>query len=185
MAKETGYTRVHHTGTFRRRIGVLRKSGAVGAQAAQKAEDVVRRLARGGIRRGSSAFGLVTRHGERRLKKCRKYDLGGGFRLITILRESTLHVAYVGSHDECDRWLARNSKLSGVPMSEGKIVPVARVPENREDRGSGGADTPKPQASDSGHPEPGGPDLSDRDLRRIFRGLVRARRKGPARNLQP
>ncbi|MFH1019036.1 MAG: hypothetical protein V1782_00285, partial [Pseudomonadota bacterium] len=49
-----------------------------------------------------------TRHGELRLNDCRKYDLSCGFRLIALKRERRLIFSYIGSHDDCQRWIENN-----------------------------------------------------------------------------
>lgn len=49
----------------------------------------------------------LTHHGELRIKKCLKFDLGGGYRLIAQKREQGICFLYAGHHDACDRWLER------------------------------------------------------------------------------
>jgi hypothetical protein len=49
-----------------------------------------------------------TKHGEQRIKNCVKYDLGGGFRLVTVMIGDDLFVPFLGSHDETDQWLDRH-----------------------------------------------------------------------------
>lgn len=48
-----------------------------------------------------------TKNGEYRLKYCVKYDLGGGYRLITVRVDDRLYLPYLCSHDEVDQWLDR------------------------------------------------------------------------------
>lgn len=50
----------------------------------------------------------LTNHGESRIDHCVKYDLPGRCRLITIQDQGILFLAYVGDHDECDKWLTKN-----------------------------------------------------------------------------
>lgn len=45
-----------------------------------------------------------TRKGEHRIKNCVKYDMGGGFRLVTVMNGDDLFVLFLGSHDETDQW---------------------------------------------------------------------------------
>lgn len=49
-----------------------------------------------------------TRKGEQRLKNCVKYDMGGGYRLVTVMVENHLFVTSLGSHDETDQWFDRH-----------------------------------------------------------------------------
>ena len=57
-------------------------------------------------------FVRLTRSGERRIKKCRKYDLGNGYRLISIQKGATVILLHIGTHDDADRWLERNRGLA-------------------------------------------------------------------------
>lgn len=56
-----------------------------------------------------------TRKGEHRLKNCIKYDLGGGYRLVTVMAENHLFVTFLGSHDETDLWFDRHKNDDFVP----------------------------------------------------------------------
>ena len=46
-----------------------------------------------------------TKNGEYRLKNCVKYDLGHGYRLVTVKNGHNLFITFVGSHDQTDRWI--------------------------------------------------------------------------------
>jgi hypothetical protein len=46
-----------------------------------------------------------TKNGEYRLKNCVKYDLGHGYRLVTVKDGHNLFITFVGSHDQTDRWI--------------------------------------------------------------------------------
>jgi len=52
-----------------------------------------------------------TKHGELRIDKCRKYDLGSGFRLVCVEQGGDLFITYVGAHDDCDRWIENNRRF--------------------------------------------------------------------------
>lgn len=54
----------------------------------------------------------VTKHGESRIKKCIKYDLSKFCRLITIQDNGVSTIVFVGTHDECDKWLNANKGLN-------------------------------------------------------------------------
>ena len=64
-----------------------------------------------------------TRHGELRLNDCRKYDLSCGFRLIALKRERRLIFTYIGSHDDCQRWIENNRYYQDEIASE-PVLPV-------------------------------------------------------------
>ena len=46
-----------------------------------------------------------TKNGEYRLKNCIKYDLGHGYRLVTVKDGDNLFITFAGSHDQTDRWI--------------------------------------------------------------------------------
>jgi len=49
-----------------------------------------------------------TRKGEKRLRNCVKYDMGAGYRLVTVMNGNHLFVTHLGSHDETDQWFDRH-----------------------------------------------------------------------------
>lgn len=51
-----------------------------------------------------------TKKGEQRIKNCVKYDMGGGYRLVTVLCGNHLFIAYLGSHDGTDLWFDRHKE---------------------------------------------------------------------------
>ncbi len=57
---------------------------------------------------GQLANAKMTNHGESRVKSCVKYDLGDGFRLITVQTKNAIFLCFAGTHDEADKWLDRN-----------------------------------------------------------------------------
>lgn len=56
-----------------------------------------------------------TRKGEQRIKNCVKYDMGGGYRLVTIMVDDYLFVTFLGSHDETDLWFDRHKNDDFIP----------------------------------------------------------------------
>lgn len=57
-------------------------------------------------------YGLKpTNHGESRIAHCVKYDLGDGFRLVTIHHEGWCILCFIRDHDDEERWLDRNKGL--------------------------------------------------------------------------
>ena len=72
------------------------------------------------LQKGEDLFSKRTKHGENRISGCVKYDLGGGYRLVTIRRKGAVYLVCVGSHDEVDIWLERNR--SWEPFSSSKVV---------------------------------------------------------------
>jgi hypothetical protein len=62
------------------RIAALEKAGKPGKNLAQKATSIIDGLASGDVRHHMDAIESYTKYGENRIKNCRKYDLGCGYR---------------------------------------------------------------------------------------------------------
>jgi hypothetical protein len=95
---------------FIKTLNELRKQGGISFIVAKKADDLIKRLLLRG-RDCSHEIGKLTKNGELRIKKCKKYDLGHGYRLICLSQASHLVLLYIGTHDECTRWIERNKGL--------------------------------------------------------------------------
>ena len=65
-----------------------------------------------------------TAHGEGRIRHCVKYDLGDGYRLVTIQSTKIVAFCFVGIHTECDRWLDTNSGMTIGKGSDGTWQPI-------------------------------------------------------------
>lgn len=87
----------------------LRRSGKKASLAADRADEIISRLRAGIFPPGQVA--TVTKHGELRIKGCMKYDLGSGYRLVTLKDGRQIYLLYIGSHDECHRWIENNRDL--------------------------------------------------------------------------
>jgi hypothetical protein len=98
---------IHRTATFKRNLENLRRKGGTGSLAAEKANEVIRNVSCGKREDARQQF-RFTRNGEYRIKNCMKYDLGCGYRLVFIWRNSHITFIYIGSHDDCCRWIDRN-----------------------------------------------------------------------------
>jgi hypothetical protein len=157
------------------RMATLRKAGTTGVLLAGKTEAVISRLKTGEAWQPDRNLAPRTTHGEKRIRKCVKYDLGWGFRLITLLRDEILFVCFLGPHDECDRWLADNSRIKEIDFGRNAVCQVVSPKAKEktahlENLGAELDDLDKRLQ-----------ELSDQALRRIFCGLVAARR--PRNNL--
>lgn len=62
-----------------------------------------------------------TRKGEQRIKNCVKYDMGGGYRLVTVMADDRLFVTFLGSHDETDLWFDRHKNDDFIPKNPAYI----------------------------------------------------------------
>jgi len=111
------------------RIETLKKTGKAGAALAQKTTRIIESLTSGAVRHHMDALGSYTKYGEKRIKNCRKYDLGCGYRLITLQRGGKVFIPFLGTHDECQRWLENNSRLKEVAAGKGKLLKISREPQ--------------------------------------------------------
>jgi len=154
------------------RIEALKKAGKAGAALAQKTMRIIESLRSGMLQSCPTATGGYTKYGENRIKNCLKYDLGCGYRLITLQRRGKIYIPFLGTHDECQRWLENNSRLKKVGTGKGTLLEISRKkPASAGTAAEGSAGTQE-DAEEELRPEP-----SDRDLRFVFRGLVDAVRK--------
>ena len=101
---------VHRTALFERCLNDLRDRGGPASSAAKRVDKIISSVANHGNRPARERFG-VTRKGEYRISNCKKIALGSGYRLVCILRDSHLVLLYVGSHDNCFRWIENNKGL--------------------------------------------------------------------------
>jgi len=152
-------------------IESLRKAGTMGVLLAGKAEAIICRLKSGEAWQADRKVAPRTAHGEKRIRKCVKYDLGWGFRLITLLRNDVLYICYLGPHDQCDRWLADNSRLKEVDFGRSTFYQVATQKLNEDGL------HPENSSEELDDLDQRLQELPDRSLRRIFCGLVEARKR--------
>ena len=135
--------------------------------AASRAEQIIKILLRYSGAETEELRSKRTKYGELRLKNCRKYDLGGGYRLITMTRESKLFLLCVGTHDECNRWLNQKRGKS-LRLEPENFVFVA---ENSEVEPQQLLNDPWPEEEGDEYEEHLLTRLSDADLRYIFSGI--------------
>ena len=155
-----------------RRIKSLDQSDKAGKIIARKAESIIENIKSGAISDHTEQKGLFTKYGEKRIKYCRKYDFGCGYRLITIQKDSLILVPFLGTHDECDRWLETNNKSKHIGEDKGSIIPILQDEQETEDT---------LETLDDGTPDLYGDeprlDISEQDLRIVFCGLVEGAKK--------
>jgi len=163
---------VHRTATFDRKLEDLRATGGFASVAAGKADQLICLIKneKGDKPREQFRF---TRYGEHRIKRCHKYSLGCGYRLVFIRKGCHVVLLYIGSHDDCSRWLERNSRMvyefDGADHSteisthtcmEDSSVPGDEIAEECR------ADEYEEQLMRR---------IDDRTLRKVFSGLTRTR----------
>ena len=148
------------------RIAALEKTGKSGKTLAQKATGIIDSLASGDVRNPVDSVQSCTKYGEKRIKNCHKYDLGCGHRLITLQRGETVFILFLGSHDECQRWLQNNSRLNACHAGKCNTIPI-------EDRTSSPATLMDLEHMDVDEDvDDFLQNLTDKELRTVFKGLV-------------
>jgi hypothetical protein len=98
---------IHLARALKRHLAAMRRSGKKGALAANQCERILAELKAKGTET-TELFAKRTKNGEYRLKNGIKYDLGSGYRLVTIRCGDRLYVPFLGTHDEADIWLERH-----------------------------------------------------------------------------
>lgn len=153
---------IHLDPRVEKRIEALRRSGKKAALAADKAEEIISRLQCDGVI--PDKVGTVTKHGELRIKGAMKYDLGSGYRLVTYKNGDELFLLYVGTHDDCHRWIENNRELTVdqieercilLPILEGEDACTEETVEMAEDE----------EFDPLSH-------ATEKDLRQVFCGLA-------------
>lgn len=93
-----------------KQIQSLMRRGGLFQKAAEKVKQIVYDINSG----EPDPFKYVssTNHGETRIKNCFKYDLQGFARLITIQSNGECVLKFLGTHEECDKWLNNNRGLN-------------------------------------------------------------------------
>lgn len=150
-----------------KQLRALRRAGKKAVLAAERAQTIIANLEAGKF--SSLEAGPLTKNGEQRIKGCFKYDLGGGYRMVTLKQGRDLYVLYIGSHDDCHRWIENNREL---PMADirrrSRRIPVENphhhVPCGNTDE----------EMMDCEEPNDGTEELDDRHLRAIFSGLIQS-----------
>lgn len=154
---------IHLDPRVEKRIETLRRSGKKAVLAAAKAEEIIYRLQYGGVI--PDRVGTVTKHGELRIKGVMKYDLGSGYRLVTYKNGDELFLLYVGTHDDCHRWIENNRELTVDQIVERcTMLPIL------DEEGDGCPETTE-ELPDDDLFDPL-VDATESELRQVFCGLV-------------
>lgn len=155
---------IHQTRRFAKRMATMAKAGKHERIVSERARQIIAQLQTNPLHEESEC--KRTRHGELRLNDCRKYDLSCGYRLIALKRDRRLIFSYIGSHDDCQRWIENNRSYQDHVDSE--IIPP--FPENNV--------SPSPLLHSEDHhgkdEEQLMPEIDDSTLRAIFPGLCKS-----------
>lgn len=151
--------RVQRNERFDKSLEDLKKGDARAILAARNTEAIIRTLTTSEDL--SPLENKITWHGEARLEKSLKFDLGSGYRLVSVRDGDTLLMLMVGSHDDCDRWLERNR---GTTFQQAETMEAAEP--TRETTAA-----PQEETTEENDADEYGSELSQKELRAIFRGL--------------
>jgi len=158
---------------FDRTLAELRAQGGYAAVAADKAGEFI------GILTGTNPAGgrhrfRFTRNGEYRIGNCRKVDLGCGYRIVCIQKDQRLVLLYIGTHDDCFRWIERRRTaeydLDSVAENAWISVRAALPAEPASRRKVSDEDSFSDEHEASLIKQ-----LDDAALRKVFAGLVTGR----------
>lgn len=105
---------LHLSCSLQRQLEKISHSSANSDQPMQKCKRLIGDLRTFGPNH-EKVRGKRTRKGENRLKNCVKYDLGAGYRLVTVMNGGNLFVTFFGSHDETDHWFDRHKADDFTP----------------------------------------------------------------------
>ena len=155
---------IHREASFRKSLETLSRGDKTASLAASRAEEIIERLASGDCQ----AIEIVsrrTKHGELRINGCRKYDLGAGYRLVCVKQEGYLVATYVGSHDDCNRWIENNRGFELEVLSLGDGLFGSEGRESR-DSGESGDEIREPDYDDILMAK-----IDQKILRQVFCGL--------------
>lgn len=159
-------TKVHLDSNFRKQLKRLHRAGGNARRAAEHAETIIRQCTSGTVK-SPKEVSRLTRFGECRIKNCLKYDLVDAYRLLVMKDNDHLFFLFIGSHDECDQWIAHNSGISqGIEKRRNAILAVD--PTSCD---PGEAELLLDEFSDDSPFT----EIDERDLRIIFAGLCRSR----------
>ena len=146
-------------------LSVLRKGSRRACLAADRTEAIIEELKCGQTPPGEICN--FTRNGEGRIKGCRKYDLGAGYRLVTLKQDNDLYLLFAGTHDECSRWIDNNRDGLSLDLIAERSDTIKRLGLQKEMSSSTHSSGPGLEVDEDWIPP-----LSDKDLRMVFSGLV-------------
>jgi len=155
---------IHHTRRFVKRLSFMVKAGKSERIAAERAQQIIAALQIDPLHEEAEC--KRTHFGELRLNNCRKYDLSFGYRLIALKREKRLIFTYLGSHDDCQRWIENNRE--NLDEIDSEPVPLTATDNPRQPEARTGL---TPDGDE--YEEQLMAQIDERLLREIFTGLFR------------
>ena len=87
---------IHREPHFTKCLHKLHRAGGQAALAAERAETIIATLT--STHAMPEQVNKLTKRGERRIDGCKKYDLGGGYRLVYVQEADHYVLLFVGTH---------------------------------------------------------------------------------------
>ncbi|MBU3947401.1 MAG: hypothetical protein KJ826_04175 [Proteobacteria bacterium] len=151
---------IYRSPQFEKQLESLRK---VDKKAAKKADMIINELMQS--HGENSESGIAIKYGKIKIRNCIKYDLGRGYRLITVIDGEHFILSFIGKHEICNRWLDNNknpplllkktlSKEIAASESESQVSSELTVNTTKEFEDTCGSD------------------IDEKHLRLIFSGLA-------------
>ena len=156
---------VHVDPKLEKCLAVLRRGSRRACLAADRTEAIIETLKRG--KKPAENICTFTRNGEGRIKGCRKYDLGAGYRLVTLKQEKNLFLLFAGTHDECCRWIENNRAHLALESITERCNTI-KLSGRKKEKSTASPSSARHVDADEDCIAP----LSDKDLRMVFSGLV-------------
>ena len=158
---------------FDRTLAELRAQGGYAAVAADKAEEFIGILIGTNPADGRARF-RFTRKGEYRIKNCRKVDLGCGYRIVCIRKDQRLILLYIGTHDDCFRWIERH-RTAEYDLDSVAEDAWMKVSDGRHDERTERDEVHEEDRFAEEYEASLMDRLDDAALRRVFSGLIERR----------
>jgi hypothetical protein len=98
---------IHLSRSLSGKLSMLRRAGKKGELAVEQFWFLLNSFRQNRIQ-DAKVYCKRTKNGEARIENCIKYDLGNGYRLITVLIGTRLFIPFLGNHDETGVWLDRH-----------------------------------------------------------------------------
>lgn len=113
--------------TYKEFTSALQKLNSYGGAAQNKANKAYTIWGKAASGEDNPFVGIpVTNHGETRIEHCIKYDLGDGYRLVTVQDENMCMFCFAGKHDKTDAWIESHKGLKPI-VDKGKKIETAIV----------------------------------------------------------
>jgi hypothetical protein len=124
---------------LKRQLRALRKAGGRSLLIAEHAESIMARSVFTGDADPKQA-GRCTKRGEIRVKKSIKFDLIESYRLLGMKKGQDILFLFIGTHDECDRWVGNKKGRRLILRKEGADTLSIHYPMPQEETGEEEAD---------------------------------------------